>query len=135
MDKPISLSMKDWLIRRLAVKMMISEKTLEAVINHQFQSANEALLNNKTIEISGFGKFIFNDKKAVKKMEKYLTIEKALLNILANPETSEAKRKTTLVKLEMTRNNIQALKPKLHEAQLCSDIRGVEEQLDSTQTS
>ena len=52
--------MKDYLIRRLAVKLMTSEKTIETVINHQFQSANEALLNNKTIEISGFGKFIFN---------------------------------------------------------------------------
>ncbi len=79
MDKPISLSMKDYLIRRLAVKLMTSEKTIETVINHQFQSANEALLNNKTIEISGFGKFIFNDKKALKKMSKYKDIKVAKL--------------------------------------------------------
>ena len=78
MDKPISLSMKDYLIRRLAVKLMTSEKTIEAVINHQFQSANEALLNNKTIEISGFGKFIFNDKKAVKKMSNTRTYKEPI---------------------------------------------------------
>lgn len=134
-SKPISMSMKDWLIRRLAPKLLMSEKTIEAVINHQFQSANEAMSQNKTLEISGFGKLIFNDKKAVRKMDTYLKIEKALLNILANPETSENKKRITLMKLETTKNNIEALKPKLHEAQLYSDLRGLEEQLDSTQAS
>ena len=44
MDKPISMSVKDYLVRTLAVKMMVSEKTIETVINHQFQSANEAIV-------------------------------------------------------------------------------------------
>lgn len=128
MDKPVSLSMKDWLIRKLAPKMLLSEKTLEAVINHQFQSANEALSQNKTVEISGFGKLIFNDKKAVKKMETYRKIEKALLNILSQPDVSEAKRRATELKLQTTHNNIEALKPRLHENQFLPDLRGVEEQ-------
>lgn len=116
MDKPVSLTMKDWLIRRLAVKMMISEKTLEAVVNHQFQSANEAMLNNKSIELSGFGKLYFNQKKAERKMETYLKIQKALLNILANPAITEQKRKSTEQKLSGTIEKIEALKPKLNEA-------------------
>ncbi|NBV29783.1 hypothetical protein EBS02_12375, partial [bacterium] len=95
MDKPVSLAMKDWLIRKLAPKLLLSEKTIEAVINHQFQSANEAMLNNKTVEISGFGKFIFNDKKAIKKMAMYKQIEKALVNILSKPDVGEAKRRST----------------------------------------
>jgi nucleoid DNA-binding protein len=128
MDKPVSLAMKDWLIRKLAPKLMISEKTLEAVINHQFQSASEAMLSNKTVEISGFGKLIFNDKKAIKKMHTYRQIEKALLNILDKPDLSEAKRASTQLKLQSTRHNIEVLKPKLHENQLLPDIRGVEEQ-------
>ena len=49
MDKPISLSVKDYLIRRLAPKLLTSEKVIEAVINHQFQSANEAMYSNKTV--------------------------------------------------------------------------------------
>lgn len=132
MDKPISLSMKDWLIRKLAPKLLVSEKTIEAVINHQFQSANEALAQNKTVEISGFGKFIFNDKKAVKKMETYEKIEKALVNIIANPQTGDAKRASAHVKLEGTRNNIRILKPRINEHQLLTDLRGLEEQFDST---
>ena len=132
MDKPISLSMKDWLIRKLAPKLLVSEKTIEAVINHQFQSANEALAQNKTVEISGFGKFIFNDKKAVKKMETYEKIEKALVNIIANPQTNDAKRASAHVKLEGTRSNIRILKPRINEHQLLTDLRGLEEQFDST---
>ena len=62
MDKPISMSVKDFLIRTLAVKMMTSEKTIEAVVNHQFQSANEAMDLNSSVEIAGFGKFFFNNK-------------------------------------------------------------------------
>lgn len=66
MDKPINLSIKDFLIRRMAVQLMTSEKTIEAVISHQFKSANEALDKNSSIEIAGFGKWLFNHKKAKK---------------------------------------------------------------------
>ena len=133
-NKPISMSMKDWLIRRLAPKLLLSEKTIEAVINHQFQSANEAMHSNKTVEISGFGKFIFNDKKAVKKMETYLKIEKALLNILSKPDLTEAKQRATLLKMATTKNNITLLKPRIDENhQLFPDLRGVEEQPSATQ--
>jgi nucleoid DNA-binding protein len=122
MDKPISLSMKDYLIRRLAVKLMTSEKTIEAVINHQFQSANEALLNNKTIEISGFGKFIFNDKKAFKKMSKYKDIQRAYQRHLENPELSENKRRVTELKLQSVTEAINTLKPKIINESVVTDI-------------
>jgi len=135
MDKPINLSMKDYLIRKLAVKLMTPEKTLEAVINHQFQSANEAMHINKSVEISGFGKFIFNEGKAIRKMSMYLDIEKALLNNLSKPDLSEGKQKLVNMKLATTRTNIELLKPKLNENnhQLLPDLRGLEEQSDSTQ--
>lgn len=128
MDKPISLSMKDYLIRILAVKLMTSEKTIETVINHQFQSANEALLNNKTIEISGFGKFIFNDKKALKKMSKYKDIQRAYQRHLENPELSENKRRVTELKLQSITEAINALKPKITDEPVVADIWGMEKQ-------
>lgn len=135
MDKPISLSMKDYLIRRLAVKLMTSEKTIEAVINHQFQSANEALLNNKTIEISGFGKFIFNDKKALKKMSKYKDIQRAYQRHLENPELSENKRRVTELKLQSITEAINALKPKIINESVVTDIWGMEKQAPASQGS
>lgn len=110
MDKPVNMSVKDYLVRTMAVKLLTSEKTIEAVINHQFQSANEALDQNNSIEISGFGKFFFNNKKATKRIEKLEAKVGALEKIIANPETSESKRKSSQVTLDKTIISLSLLK-------------------------
>jgi len=109
----MSMSVKDFLIRTMAVKMMISEKTLEAVINHQFQSANEAMDTNKSIELSGFGKLFFNDKKARQRMEKLIGKAEAMENNITSPSTSEQKKKSSQVTLEKTKLSISLLKPRI----------------------
>lgn len=131
MDRPISLSVKDFLIRKLAIKILTSEKTIEEVINHQFSSANEAIGNpdNKSVEISGFGKFIFNEKKAVKRMERLLQIEKHLKNIIET-SPSEQRRKTAGDKLHSLKMTIEMLKPKINEH--FTNHGGVEEQHNTT---
>jgi len=128
MDKPISMSVKDYLVRTLAVKMMISEKTIETVINHQFQSANEAMDTNNSIEISGFGKFYFNEKKAKKRLEDLTRKKNLMLEFLASAETSEQKKRSSQVTLEKTEALINLLKSKItYEDQFLSDLRGLEE--------
>lgn len=129
MDKPISMSVKDYLIRTLAVKMMVSEKTIEAVVNHQFQSANEAMDLNNSLEISGFGKFYFNEKKAVKRLAQLNAKKGAMERFIADPNSTEQKKRSSQVTLEKTEALINLLKSKItYEDQLLSDIRGVEEQ-------
>jgi nucleoid DNA-binding protein len=113
MDKPISMSVKDYLIRTLAVKMLTSEKTIEAVVNHQFQSANEALETNHSVEISGFGKFLFNNKKAIKKLEALHAKVGAMEKILADDTITEQRRNAATVTLANTHIAINQLKPKL----------------------
>ena len=128
MDKPISMSVKDYLVRTLAVKMLISEKTIEAVINHQFQSANEAMDFNNSLEIAGFGKFYFNEKKATKRIGALNAKKTAMETIIADETTSEQKRRSSQVILDKTEALINLLKTKtIYEDQLLSDIRGVEE--------
>ena len=128
MDKPISMSVKDYLIRTLAVKMLTSEKTIETVINHQFQSANEAMDLNNSLEISGFGKFYFNEKKATKRLGQLNAKKQAMEKIIADATTSEQKRRSSQVTLEKTEALIKLLKTKTtYEDQLLSDLRGVEE--------
>lgn len=130
MDKPRNLSVKDYIIRKMAVKMMISEKTLDLVISHQFSSANAAMKDNESLEISGFGKFLFNRKKAIKLMEKFES-QKALFSAkLEDPTLSEKRRNNLELKLQTALDNIKDLKPKLD---AITDIRGVEEQPDSTE--
>ena len=128
MDKPISMSVKDYLVRTLAVKMMVSEKTIETVVNHQFQSANEAMDVNNSLEISGFGKFYFNEKKATKRIGQLNAKKQAMEKIISDETTSEQKRRSSQVTLEKTEALINLLKTKtIYEDQLLSDIRGVEE--------
>ena len=128
MDKPISMSVKDYLVRTLAVKMMVSEKMIETVINHQFQSANEAMDTNNSIEISGFGKFYFNEKKAKKRLEDLTRKKNLMLEFIASAETSEQKKRSSQVTLEKTEALINLLKSKItYEDQLLSDLRGLEE--------
>lgn len=125
MDKPRSLSMKDYLVRTLAVKLRIPEKTLDAVISHQFSSANEAMLGAKSIEISGFGKFLFNQKKAEKKMVDLLRMKGHLEKKVNTPEQDTASNRT---KLESVISAIEVLKPKIITYESVSDLRGMEEQ-------
>jgi len=128
MDKPINMSVKDYLVRTLAVKMLISEKTIETVINHQFQSANEAMDFNNSLEIAGFGKFYFNEKKATKRIGALNAKKTAMETIIADETTSEQKRRSSQVTLDKTEALINLLKTKtIYEDQLLSDIRGVEE--------
>jgi hypothetical protein len=128
MDKPISMSVKDYLVRTLAVKMMISEKMIETVVNHQFQSANEAMDTNNSIEISGFGKFYFNEKKAQKRLTDLNRKKNLMLEFIASAETSEQKKRSSQVTLEKTEALINLLKSKItYEDQLLSDLRGLEE--------
>lgn len=130
MDKPLSLSVKDYLIRKMAVKLLKSEKSIEAVINHQFTSANSALLKHNSLEISGFGKLLFNEKKAQKKLEKMFAQKAALQGHLTSSEVSDKRKETARAKLAELDVAIEILKPKVY-VRLQQDLRGMEEQLDS----
>lgn len=63
-DKPITMPLRDWLIKRIAVSKNIPSSVIESVITHQFDSANAAIYVHKSLEISGFGRFTFSDAKA-----------------------------------------------------------------------
>lgn len=130
-DKPTSMSVKDFLIRKLAVKMMLSEKTIEAVVNHQFQEANKALTKHKSLEISGFGKFFFNEGKAAKQMAKFESQKEFFSRILEHEELTDQKRKSIELKLQIALDNIRDLKPKMYDSTL-PDLRGMEEQLSAS---
>lgn len=107
--KPRSMSMKDYLVRVLAVKMMMAEKTIETVINHQFQSSSEAMLNNGSVEISGFGKFYFNKKKAQNKLEALVCIKGKLEDELKKDTLSDRQRDKCETRLQSVCSEIDYL--------------------------
>ena len=128
-DKPMSMSVKDFLIRRLAVKMMISEKTIEAVVNHQFQEAIQATGKHKSLEISGFGKFFFNEGRAKRQMAKYEDIKAAYEKKLKDETLTDQRKRSLEMKLESVKDSIRDLKPKFND--VFPDLRGMEEQPSS----
>jgi len=135
MDKPQSLSVRDYLIRKLAVSLRVDEKTIEAVVAHQFNEANVALRSNDSIEISGFGKFLFNKNKAVKKMEKYVNQKAWWERFLLTPDITEKKREKAHTVIASLSQHIEALKPKIYDVELFANSGGMEKQADSSSTS
>ena len=115
MEKPSTMTLKEWIIKRMSINMVISEKVIDQVINHQFDSANDALNINKSIEISGFGKFYFNQKKALTQYKKLLAIKLAYENMLADESISDVRRNAVTLKLQIIETSIKTLKPKIDE--------------------
>jgi nucleoid DNA-binding protein len=131
MDKPISMSVKEYLSRLLSIKKDIPLKTIEAIVDHQFQSANKALRNNNySIEISGFGKFLFLHSKAHKKYIKNLSKEKYFTRQINDPSVSEERRKQCERNLKQTLEWLENIKPKINNGEHITNIRRLEKQID-----
>lgn len=108
-NKKPSTSVKDYLYKTLAIKLNIPSDTIEKVIQHSFVNANEKMKSNNSVEIAGFGKFLFNIKKAQKRLETLNQIKQALENKLVNnPEDPKLKYKleTTSEKATTLENRI-----------------------------
>jgi hypothetical protein len=95
--------------------MVISEKTIDAVVTHQFDSANDALNIHKSVEISGFGKFYFNNKKAITQYNKLLNIKRTYENALADENITDTKKNALELKMQIVESSIKTLKPKIDE--------------------
>ena len=95
--------------------MVISEKIIDSVVTHQFDSANDALNINKSVELSGFGKFYFNQKKALTQYNKLLAIKNTYEKTLLDENTSDVKRNAVTLKLQIIETSIKTLKPKINE--------------------
>ena len=107
--------MKEWIIKKMSINMVVSEKTIDAVVTHQFDSANDALNVNKSVEISGFGKFYFNNKKAITQYNKLLNIKRTYENALADENITDTKRNALELKMQIVESSIKTLKPKIDE--------------------
>jgi len=99
----------------MAIKMVISEKVINDVITHQFDSANDALNIHKSVELSGFGKFYFNQSKAIKTMQKYSSQKDMYETVLEDPTLSDVKRANVQVRLANLLISMKTLKPKIDE--------------------
>jgi len=107
------MSVKEFIIKRMAISLVVSEKIIDQIVQHQFDSANDALNTNDTVEISGFGKFFFNTKKANTHYNKLLAMKQAYENTLADTSITEKKRHSTEQRMITVLSDIKMLKPKI----------------------
>lgn len=112
LDKPQSMSVREWLVKSLSRRDFIPEITISAIIRHQYDEANLKLKEKNSIEISGFGKFYYSEGKAEKQMVRYLVQKKVYQEILDNKNISEKKRHSYNQRMEANDVNIAALKLK-----------------------
>ncbi len=93
---------------------MISEDIIDEVISYSGKQFEKALKADKTIELSGFGKLVFRDKKAkieLNKLEKlYANYEASLI------QTIDEKKRNNLTKRMLScKEVIDFLKTKIYE--------------------
>lgn len=113
-SKPVSISVKAWIIRNMSVRTMTQESVIETVVNHQFESALRALETCNSLEFSGFGKFFFNRKKAIKKLEKHKSQIEVFNRIIADENTSPLRRRNIELKLQSVNKGFEFLNKKLN---------------------
>jgi nucleoid DNA-binding protein len=112
MERPMSMPLKEYLIKKLSLKLNISERIIDVVITDQFTSAFRATSTHNSIELSGLGKFVFNMPKAQRYMNKYLS-QMVVFNSMLEKAITEKEAKTIQLKLNTAIKNIDHLKPKL----------------------
>ncbi len=132
MDKPISMPVKDYLVKTMSIRMNIPSATIDAIITHQFEEANKALLTNNSVELAGFGKFLFKLKKAYKKLEWYHQKKEFFQAKLNEEGVTEAKKISWGNKLNNTIKDIEVLTIKLNGG-VRKDMGGVAKQSATTE--
>ena len=93
---------------------MISERVLDAVISHEFDMMREKLDTCDSIEISGFGKFVFNRKKSERLLEKCMDIRGKLIERSNDETLDEGKRRSYAFKLGKLEADIKALRNRIN---------------------
>lgn len=109
MDQQLRLQ----ITRKIAQKHNLDEMVIKSIINHQFISANVAFGIHKSVELSGLGKFLFNQKKAEKRMAKLLSQKELFERYITREDLTEAQKRNYQFKLNTVLNNIKHLKPKM----------------------
>ena len=74
------------------------------MITHQFNAAEDATKTKNSLEISGFGKFVFNTSKANKKIVKLIKVKKVYEQQLA--ENTLPTKKLDVIKSKLSNLNL-----------------------------
>lgn len=106
------MSVREWIVKKLSLDLVIPEKTIEAIVSHQFDSAHSAVYKHNSVEISGFGKFIFNKTKALRVLEK-MKRHRDFYEEKLKEDLPEKQRAYNEARLELAKKDIEFLNFKI----------------------
>lgn len=112
-NKPYSVPIKEWLVRQIAESSEIPKNVVSAIVDFQFEGAKKALDDCNSVEFSGFGKFMFNRKKSLFKMERFMKTKDDIERLINSPDTSQQKRVSLHFMLQKLMSDIKLLKVKI----------------------
>jgi hypothetical protein len=111
-QKPVSISLSELFIKKTSVSTITSESVVEAVIKHQWKSANEATQVHNEVEVSGLGKFYVSENKTKKRIARLELIKQGYQKVIAQ-SNDERRINITINKLKAVQDRIDKLKYKL----------------------
>ena len=88
-EKPTWMTDKEWFVKELSISMNVPEQLVDKIVRHQFEEFVNATRTKDTLELSGFGKFIFKRpgaQKVIEKLERQIALFR---DRIANNQTSK----------------------------------------------
>lgn len=113
------LSTKQLLQEKVAQRLELPVKTVEAIVAHQFQRVVEAMSTKNSIDICGFGRLLFNDRKAA-------AIIRQLEGEIALYEQGIQPVKDNGIPFEKKKSECEVIKKRLEYAQFQANSGGLE---------
>jgi hypothetical protein len=111
--RPDGIFIKDEIVKKVAGALGIDEKVVDRVVRHEYSTAFDALLTNKSVEFPGMGKFVFSGPKARRKIKRLLIYESKCREDLEGPLITEKQRGNFMIRLKYLEDMILALKSRM----------------------
>lgn len=118
----MELTQKDILIKQMVrdrfspEDKLVTESDISKVINHQYDGIIKAFVNNNSVEVSGFGKFMFRLSSAEKYLNRYQKELAFFTEKLNDPNVTDIQRRNIQISLSTINANLKLLKPKIDKA-------------------
>lgn len=91
------MALKDDIINKVAGRTELNKEVVEAIVAHQFTSVLEKMTTEYSIELSGFGTFLFLPIKA----KRITNILKETVESIPSPETPADRKKVENAKKDI----------------------------------
>lgn len=103
--------------RKTSVALRLPEKLVDQVIAFQWKTANQAIHNSASIELSGLGRFDARQNKIINKLRLFEKYKESYQKKLLILQEGSIEYNSYLKKLATVEEDIEFLKNKLNEGQ------------------